>query len=85
MATNPRDAYDWWAAQYDADTNDTRDRNVGVSRKQNLTASDNDGVEIGCGTGLHTEWLTTQAEHVVATDVSDAILARAGGASIPSR
>jgi Methyltransferase domain. len=84
VSTSPEGASDWWAAQYGGATNDTRDRNVGVCRKQNLTASDNDVVEIGCGTRLNTKWLTAQAEHVVATDVSDALLARAR-ASIPSR
>jgi hypothetical protein len=37
MATNPRDAYDRWAAQYDADANDTRDLNARVLRKQFLS------------------------------------------------
>jgi hypothetical protein len=37
MATNPRDAYDRWATQYDADANDTRDLNARVLRKQFLS------------------------------------------------
>ncbi len=34
-------------------------------------------LELGCGTGLNTEWLAAQAGHVVATDVSDEMLAQA--------
>ncbi len=34
-------------------------------------------LELGCGTGLNTQRLAAQAGHVVATDVSDQMLARA--------
>jgi len=34
-------------------------------------------LELGCGTGLNTEWLAGRAGHVVATDFSDEMLARA--------
>jgi len=77
MATNPRDAYDRWAAQYDTDANDTRDLNAEVLRKQTFIENDDAVLELGCGTGLNTKWLATQARHVVATDVSDEMLARA--------
>ncbi len=75
MATNPRDAYDRWAAQYDTDANDTRDLNAEVLRKQTFIENDDAVLELGCGTGLNTEWLAAQARHVVATDVSDEMLA----------
>ena len=77
MATNPRDAYDRWAAQYDTDANDTRDLNAEVLRKQTFIEEDDAMLELGCGTGLNTEWLAAQAGHVVATDVSHEMLARA--------
>jgi malonyl-CoA O-methyltransferase len=83
MATNPRDAYDRWAAQYDTDANDTRDLNAEVLRKQTFIEEDDAVLELGCGTGLNTEWLTAQAGHVVATDVSDEMLARARERLIP--
>ena len=77
MATNPRDTYDRWAAQYDTDANDTRDLNAEVLRKQTFIEEDDAVLELGCGTGLNTEWLAAQAGHVVATDVSEEMLARA--------
>ena len=77
MATNPRDAYDRWAAQYDTDANDTRDLNAEVLQKQTFIENDDAVLELGCGTGLNTEWLATQARHVVATDVSEEMIARA--------
>jgi len=77
MATNSRDAYDRWAAQYDTDANDTRDLNAEVLRKQTFIEEDDAVLELGCGTGLNTEWLTAQAGHVVATDVSGEMLAKA--------
>ena len=77
MPSTPKTAYDRWAAQYDTDANDTRDLNAKVLRKQDFIESENDVLEVGCGTGLNTEWLAAQAGHVVATDVSGEMLARA--------
>ena len=77
MATYPRDAYDQWADQYDTDANDTRDRNADVLRNQTFLRENDVVLELGCGTGLNTEWLATQAGHVVATDVSAEMLSRA--------
>jgi len=77
MATDPKEAYDRWAAQYDTDANDTRDLNAEVLRKQGFVG-DNDAIlELGCGTGLNTEWLAAQAGPIVATDVSEEMLAQA--------
>ena len=72
-----RDSYDRWAAQYDTDANDTRDLNAEVLRQQTFLSPDDAVLELGCGTGLNTEWLAAQAGTVTATDVSDARLARA--------
>ena len=77
MATNPRDAYDQWAAQYDTDANDTRDLNADVLRRQLVLQGTEAVLELGCGTGLNTEWLAAQAGTVTATDVSDEMLAQA--------
>jgi len=77
MATDPQEAYDRWAAQYDTDANDTRDLNAEVLRKQAFIEEGDFVLELGCGTGLNTEWLATQAGPIVATDVSDEMLARA--------
>lgn len=69
-----RDAYDRWAEQYDDDENETRDLNVEVLREQSFFHADDDVLEIGCGTGLNTQWLREQAGSVVATDVSERML-----------
>ena len=72
-----RDAYDRWAAQYDTDANDTRDLNAEVLRKQTFIEENDAVLELGCGTGLNTEWLAAHAGTIVATDVSEEMLARA--------
>lgn len=77
MTTDPKEAYDRWAVQYDTDTNATRDLNANVLRQQHFIGKQDTVLELGCGTGLNTEWLAAQAGHVVATDVSEEMLARA--------
>jgi malonyl-CoA O-methyltransferase len=77
MPTGPNTAYDKWADQYNTDTNDTRDLNAEVLRKHTFIGKEDAVLELGCGTGLNTEWLAEQAGHVVATDVSEEMLARA--------
>jgi len=77
MATDPQEAYDRWAAQYDTDANDTRDLNAEVLRKQAFIEEGDFVIELGCGTGLNTEWLAAQAGSIVATDVSEKMLDRA--------
>jgi ubiquinone/menaquinone biosynthesis C-methylase UbiE len=77
MPTDARTAYDRWAAQYDTEANDTRDVNAEVLRRQSFLDSDEAVLELGCGTGLNTEWLAAQAKSVTATDLSDQMLARA--------
>lgn len=77
MTTDARTAYDRWAAQYDTDANDTRDLNAEMLRQQTFLSPDDTVLELGCGTGLNTEWLVAQAGAVTATDVSHEMLARA--------
>ena len=72
-----RDAYDQWASQYDRDDNATRDLNAEVLREQSFLHPDDDVLEIGCGTGLNTQWLAARAGRVVAVDFSDAMLEKA--------
>jgi malonyl-CoA O-methyltransferase len=69
-----RDAYDRWAEQYDTDENATRDLNATVLREQAFLDADDAVLEVGCGTGLNTEWLAEQAGSVVATDFSAEML-----------
>ena len=72
-----RAAYDRWAAQYDTDENATRDLNARRLREQTFLRPDDVVLELGCGTGLNTEWLARHAGRVVAVDISTKMLARA--------
>jgi malonyl-CoA O-methyltransferase len=71
-----RDAYDAWAGQYD-DENATRDLNATVLREHEFLRADDAVLELGCGTGLNTQWLAEQAGSVVATDFSEEMLEQA--------
>ena len=59
-------AYDRWAETYDSDPNRTRELAAQVLRKVDLTFEDRKVIEVGCGTGRNTDWLTTRAAHVTA-------------------
>lgn len=52
-----REAYDAWAEQYDTDENPTRALNAMVLREQDFRRADDEVLEIGCETGLNTQWL----------------------------
>lgn len=70
-------AYDRWSNTYNTDRNRTRERAYQVLRQVPLPLSDRDLIEIGCGTGLNTQWLAEQARSVVAVDFSPGMLERA--------
>jgi ubiquinone/menaquinone biosynthesis C-methylase UbiE len=73
-------AYDQWAKTYDTDQNRTRDLAGQVLRQANLNFADRKVIEVGCGTGRNTEWLTRAAagaRDIVALDFSEEMLARA--------
>ena len=83
---NVQQAYNVWADSYDTVVNPTRDLEGRALREtlsqrviQNhpLTVAAMTILEIGCGTGKNTEWLLTHAEHLVATDFSEEMLAQA--------
>jgi ubiquinone/menaquinone biosynthesis C-methylase UbiE len=71
------DAYDRWAASYDADKNATRDLDAVVMRKVPLVLDGRDVLELGCGTGKNTSFLAEHAKRVVAVDFSEGMIARA--------
>ncbi|HEY3041826.1 MAG TPA: hypothetical protein VGJ66_24050 [Pyrinomonadaceae bacterium] len=52
-------AYNEWAETYDTDKNATRDLAAQVLRRADLTLAGRRVIEVGCGTGRNTEWLTT--------------------------
>lgn len=70
-------AYDQWAETYDTDPNRTRELAGQVLRLADLSITERDIVEIGCGTGRNTEWLATQAATTTALDFSEQMLRRA--------
>ena len=65
------EAYDRWAATYDADKNATRDLDAIVVRKAPLALEGREVLELGCGTGKNTSYLAEHAARVVAMDFSE--------------
>ena len=49
-------AYDSWSGDYDTCLNKTRDLDTIALRSQQLDLSEKTVIEIGCGTGRHTQW-----------------------------
>ena len=70
-------AYDVWALQYDGEVNRTRDLAGEVLRGHDFELAGKDVLEIGCGTGRHTQWLSAGAKSVIALDFSPGMLAEA--------
>jgi len=70
-------AYDQWAETYDTDPNRTRELAGHVLREVDLPIAGHEVVEIGCGTGRNTEWLTAQAASIRGLDFSEEMLRRA--------
>lgn len=74
---NPQEAYNSWAAQYDTNENKTRDLEAKALRNILSTLSLNTCLEVGCGTGKNTEWLSQKAKYITAVDLSDEMLSKA--------
>jgi len=74
---NIEDAYNLWAKQYDSNKNKTRD----LDQKSTIEILSNYNfktvLELGCGTGKNTKWLTTKASKIIALDFSEEMLAKA--------
>lgn len=70
-------AYNEWAAIYDTNNNPTRDLNYKAIREESLLLSGKRILELGCGTGLNTNYLVRQAKEVVGVDLSEEMLSRA--------
>jgi ubiquinone/menaquinone biosynthesis C-methylase UbiE len=71
------DLYDRWSGSYDEDTNRTRDLAGSVLRRLSGVFHGRDVLELGCGTGLNTEWLAGAARRVVGIDFSEGMLRQA--------
>jgi ubiquinone/menaquinone biosynthesis C-methylase UbiE len=70
-------AYNKWAASYDADKNITRDLDALVMQRVSLAIENKDILELGSGTGKNTSYLAQRARHVTAIDFSEGMIARA--------
>lgn len=67
-------AYDEWAEIYDTNENPTRDLNAQTIRRESLSLANKRILEIGCGTGLNTQYLAQNAGQVVGLDISEEML-----------
>jgi len=74
---NNREAYNRWADSYDTVQNKTRDLEAQALREVLAGRSFKNVMEIGCGTGKNTEWLSTIATQLTAVDFSEEMLAKA--------
>jgi predicted TPR repeat methyltransferase len=74
---NNQEAYNHWADSYDHVENKTRDLEA-LALRQTLTGRSFDrALEIGCGTGKNTSWLSTVTENMLAVDFSEQMLTKA--------
>jgi ubiquinone/menaquinone biosynthesis C-methylase UbiE len=71
---NIRDAYNEWSSTYDSDSNRTRDLDERVLRQHFSGFSGGIALEIGCGTGKNTTFLSQNCAQVLALDFSEAML-----------
>jgi len=71
------EAYSDWSSTYDDDRNLTRDLDQMVTRTSLADLQCGTIVEIGCGTGKNTGYLSEIGERILALDFSAAMVARA--------
>lgn len=74
---NVREAYNLWATQYDTNKNQTRDLEALALRSMLGDKFFENGLEIGCGTGKNTVWLSERVKDLLAVDLSEEMLAKA--------
>jgi ubiquinone/menaquinone biosynthesis C-methylase UbiE len=68
------DAYNKWAGTYDTVENRTRDLEAKAIRSILKNVHVGNIIEIGCGTGKNTQWLSERCEHLTAIDFSSEML-----------
>lgn len=72
-----RQLYNQWSATYDEVENKTRDLEKIAGQKILSSLKVDSIIELGCGTGKNTEWLSQQCDHLTAIDLSEEMMARA--------
>jgi ubiquinone/menaquinone biosynthesis C-methylase UbiE len=72
---NNQEAYDEWAASYDDMANLVRDTELTAKQSLLKDISFATVLELGCGTGKNTEWLSHTAKRITAVDFSEKMLA----------
>lgn len=70
-------AYDSWSTTYDQDRNLTRDLDQAMTKQALADQRFENILELGCGTGKNTAFLSTIAKHVHALDFSEGMINRA--------
>ena len=72
-----QESYDKWSDKYDSDKNHTRDLDKEITESVLGFYSFNSTLEIGCGTGKNTTFLSSISTNVHATDFSHGMLSQA--------
>lgn len=78
-----REAYNKWAEIYDSNRNKTRDLEATALKETLGEINFSICLEIGCGTGKNTSWLSSKAKRVAAVDFSEEMLAKAKEKNLP--
>jgi ubiquinone/menaquinone biosynthesis C-methylase UbiE len=69
--------YNQWSFTYDEMENKTRDLEKMAGQKVLSTLDFETVLELGCGTGKNTEWLSKKAKQLLAVDLSEEMMAKA--------
>ncbi len=72
-----KDLYNEWSSIYDSNENKTRDLDLVATQTVLSRLNYNSVLELGCGTGKNTTWLSENAEHITAIDFSKSMLEKA--------
>jgi ubiquinone/menaquinone biosynthesis C-methylase UbiE len=72
-----RELYNEWSATYDEVENKTRDLEKKAGQQMLATLSPHKILELGCGTGKNTEWLSQKASSMLSVDFSEGMLEKA--------
>ncbi len=72
-----KDSYNTWAENYDLMENKTRDLEKSAIRKTLKNYNFEYVIELGCGTGKNTKWLSERTLHLTAIDFSEEMLLKA--------